>query len=141
MKVFIDTNVIVDALTKREPFYEDSLSVIKSCDMGKNEGILAAHSLTNIYYLMRKDYTEDARRDVLMDLTEMFTIVGVEKEKIQAALKNKSFSDFEDGVQYECAIFSGVDVIVTRDVKHFENSQIKVMTPHDFMAETESDEQ
>lgn len=47
MKVFIDTNVVVDALTKREPFYEDSLLVIKSCDIGENEGILAAHSLTS----------------------------------------------------------------------------------------------
>lgn len=140
MKVFIDTNVIVDALTKREPFYEDSLSVIKTCDMGQNEGVLAAHTLTNIYYLMRKDYTEDARRDVLMDLTEMFTIIGVEKEKLQAALKNKSFSDFEDGVQYECAIFYDVDVIVTRDVKHFENSKLKVMTPHDFINGLKSDE-
>ena len=139
MKVFIDTNVIVDALTKREPFYEDSLSVIKSCDMGQHEGVLAAHTLTNIYYLMRKDYTEEARRDVLMDLTEMFTIIGVEKEKLQAALKNKSFSDFEDGVQYECAISYDVDVIVTRDVKHFENSKLKVMTPHDFMDESEPD--
>ena len=86
MKVFIDTNVIVDAMTKRE-----------------------------------------------------FTIIGVEKEKLQAALKNKSFSDFEDGVQYECAISYDVDVIVTRDVKHFENSKLKVMTPHDFMDESEPD--
>ena len=138
MKVFIDTNVIVDALTKREPFYENSLSVIKSCDIGENEGILAAHSLTNIYYLMRKDYSEDARRDVLMDLTEMFTIIGVEKEKLQAALKNKSFSDFEDGVQYECAISYDADAIVTRDIGHFKNSEIKVFTPSNFVKDFEN---
>ena len=136
MKVFIDTNVIVDALTKREPFYEDSLEVIRSCDMGQNEGLLASHTLTNTYYLMRKDYTEEARRDVLLDLTEMFTVIGVDKEKLQAALNNTDFLDFEDGVQYECATVSNVDVIVTRDVKHFANSQIKVMTPHDFIANT-----
>ena len=63
MKVFLDTNVLVDYLNKREPFFEDAASIIGICLSGQAKGVLSALSVVNAAYIMRKAYTKNSPDD------------------------------------------------------------------------------
>ena len=132
MKVLVDTNVVIDALTGREPFYELSDKVIELCADGKVEGVLAAHSITNLFYYLRKHYSNDESRDILLGLFDIFGIEQIDTEKLKDALLNKGFKDFEDCLQTECAISARADYIVTRNEKDFVNSAVPCISPGKF---------
>ena len=63
-KILIDTNVLIDYLLEREPFFEDAKDVILSCADGKAKGCIAAHSIPNMFFILRKDYSVKERREV-----------------------------------------------------------------------------
>ena len=132
MKVLIDTNVLMDALSRREPFYTNGKRVIKLCGRDDVEGIIAAHSITNLFYLLRKDFTGDEIRDILLNLCDIFFIEGIGADKLTSALCNKSFRDFEDCLQTECALATNAEYIVTRNKKDFVNSPSPCIMPEEF---------
>ena len=132
MRVLVDTNVIMDALSQREPFYANGKRVIKLCERDDVEGILAAHSVTNLFYLLRKYFTNDELRDILLGLCGIFSVEGIDKEKLMLALKNKGFSDFEDCLQAECAFIAEAEYIITRNGKDFANSRVPCIRPEEF---------
>ena len=134
MKILLDTNVLIDYLATREPFADEAERVLTLCRDKKAEGCIAAHSVMNIFYILRKSFTLQERRDILLNLCELFTVVGIDKGKITAALRNESFSDFEDCLQEICADGFGADFIVTRNTKDFENSKIPAVTPSELLA-------
>jgi len=131
----------MDALIGREPFFEQSDKVIKICADEKIDvnGFLAAHTVTNTFYLIRKRYSNEATRELLINLFNMLEIVQIDSEKIRSAILNKEFKDFEDCLQVECAKSIQADYIVTRDAKDFENSEIKCLTPEEFCNKFEED--
>ena len=129
MRVLIDTNVIMDALVGREPFFEKSQYVINLCGDRIILGYLAAHTITNLFYILRKYFPNDKCRDMLLDLFAVFQVEQIDTEKPINALNNRDFKDFEDCLQVECGYSSQVDYIVTRDVKDFTNSDIPCITP------------
>ena len=102
-KILIDTNVLIDYLLEREPFFEDAKDVILSCADGKVKGCIAAHSIPNMFFILRKDYSAKERREVLSNLCSIFDVEGIDKAKLLAGLTNEDFSDFEDCLQMECA--------------------------------------
>lgn len=132
MRALIDTNVIMDALADREPYNENGKRVIKLCGQDDIDGVLAAHSLTNLFYLLRKYFSSDELRDLLLNLCDIFEVEGIDREKIVSALKNKEFKDFEDCLQMECALAEGVEYIVTRNERDFEHSSIPCIAPDEF---------
>ena len=132
MKVLIDTNVIMDVLVGREPFLEMSRYVVNLCNDCVIEGFLAAHSITNLFYMLRKYYPSDECHDILLDIFDIFSVIGIDENKLKIALKNKDFKDFEDCLQVECGREIKVDFIVTRDTKDFLNSDIPCLTPTEF---------
>lgn len=132
MKVLIDTNVIMDVLVGREPFLQMSRFVVRLCDEGVIEGYLAAHSITNLFYMLRKYYDADECHDIVLNLFDIFTVVGIDESNLMAALKNKSFHDFEDCLQVECGKEVKADYIITRDLKDFTHSDIECLTPAEF---------
>ena len=115
-KILIDTNVLLDYLLEREPFFEDAKNVILLCIKGKIKGCIAAHSISNMFYILRKDYTTEERREILFNLCEIFDVEGIDKIKLLSGLVNDNFSDFEDCLQMECAKSYGAEYIVTRNV-------------------------
>ena len=138
MKVLIDTNIIMDYLSNREPFFDAADKVIDLCsDDNKIQSYLAAHTITNIFYLLRKHFSIDKRREVILDLFEAFHIVPIDEEKLFNALQNREFKDFEDCLQVECAKSIKVDYIITRDAKDFANSEILFLTPEEFCSKFE----
>lgn len=131
--ILIDTNVLLDYLLEREPFFEDAKKVILSCIDGKVRGCIAAHSIPNMFFILRKDYNEKERREILLNLCKIFDVEGIDKAKLTAGLANDDFSDFEDCLQMECAKSYGADYIVSRNVSDYVISEIKAIEPKDFL--------
>ena len=73
-KILIDTNVLLDYLLEREPFFEDAKGIMVSCAEGKVKGCIAAHSIPNIFFILRKDYNTKERREILSTLCSIFDV-------------------------------------------------------------------
>lgn len=131
-KILVDTNVLLDYLMTREPFYEDAKKIVLACADGKTKGCIAAHSISNMFFILRKDYSAKERREVLFNLCLIFDIEGIDKVKLLSGLENEDFSDFEDCLQMECAKAYEAEYIVTRNVADYEASKIKAITPKDY---------
>lgn len=133
-RILIDTNVLLDYLLERDPFFEDSKEVILSCINGKAKGCIAAHSIPNMFFILRKDYDAKERREILLNLCKIFDVEGIDKTKLIAGLENENFSDFEDCLQMECAKSYKADYIVTRNVSDYETSEVKAILPKDYVS-------
>ena len=133
MKVLIDTNVLMDALTGRQPFFDNADKILKLCADNKVDGYIAAHSIPNIFYILRKDLTESERREVLLNLCDILKVEGIDSQKVVSALRRKGFSDLEDCLQDECAESVLADYIVTRNIKDFSCSKVSAILPEDFL--------
>ena len=132
-KILIDTNVLLDYLLEREPFFEDAKKVISSCTEGNTKGCIAAHSISNMFFILRKDYTAKERREILSNLYTIFDVEGIDKAKLLSGLANEEFSDFEDCLQMECAKSYGAEYIVTRNVSDYSVSDIKAILPSEYL--------
>ncbi|MBO4946340.1 MAG: PIN domain-containing protein [Lachnospiraceae bacterium] len=132
-KILIDTNVLLDYLLEREPFFDDAKKVILSCTEGNIKGCVAAHSISNMFFILRKDYTAKERREILLNLCTIFNIEGIDKAKLLSGLANEDFSDFEDCLQMECAKSYGAEYIVTRNVADYSTSEIKAILPSEYL--------
>ena len=132
-RILIDTNVLLDYLLTREPYFEDAKNVILSCADGKIKGCIAAHSIPNMFFILRKDYNAKERREILSNLCSIFDVEGIDKGKLLAGLANEDFSDFEDCLQMECAKSYGADYIVTRNVSDYVTSEIKAIEPKEYL--------
>ena len=132
MRVLVDTNVMMDALTEREPFAEKSKEVIRIISEHKADGYLAAHSVTNLFYLLRHDYSVDERKEILLSLFDVFEVERIDTERLKAALRRNDFADFEDCLQSECAESVFADYIVTRNTRDFVAGPVQCLTPDEF---------
>ena len=132
-KILIDTNVLLDYLLERDPFFEDAKKLILSCTEGDTKGCIAAHSISNMFFILRKDYTAGERREILSSLCTIFDVEGIDKAKLLAGLANEDFSDFEDCLQMECAKSYGAEYIITRNVADYSASDIKAILPSEYL--------
>lgn len=137
MVILVDTNIIIDALANREPYADDAKRIMEKCAAREITGILAAHSIPNLFYILIKNFSQEERRFLLKNLCEIFQISDLNEKKIVAALENNAFSDFEDGLQEECAVESMADYIVTRNPADFKHSRVKVILPDELLRELE----
>jgi len=94
---------------------------------------MAAHSVSNAFYILRKDYSVEKRKEMLINLCNIVDIVDIDKQKILASLHNEDFSDIEDCLQMECAIRANVNYIITRNLSDFASSAIPAILPSDFL--------
>lgn len=132
MKVLIDTNVIIDFLIKREPYYDDARKILLECVKENNEGYIAMHTVSNIWYMLRKESPEK-RRKCLKIICLALKVCFSTHIEVYNAIKNDKFTDFEDALQESCAFVNKVDYIVTRNVKDFKYSRIQVLEPKKFL--------
>jgi predicted nucleic acid-binding protein len=134
MTILIDTNVVIDVLSDRAPFADDSAKVVKLCENGAIVGFVTATTITDIYYVLGKTLIDKSRLYAIME--EFLSIVkigGVTHREIMGALAKRA-RDFEDALQAECAASLRADYVVTRNVKDFARSQAKAITPTEFLA-------
>lgn len=132
-KLFIDSDVIIDFFTDREPYANSASELFELGEKGDVVLYVSAVSINNIYYIVRKFLGHKKTLEVMETLTEMVEIIGTTKQEVIQALKN-DFKDFEDSIQYSSALtIKGIDAIITRNIKDYKNSQIAVMTPLNFL--------
>jgi len=132
-KLFIDSDVVIDFFTDREPHANPASVLFDLNEKGTVVLYLSALSISNIYYIVRKFLGHKKALGIVETLTEMTEIVGTTKQEVLQALKN-DFKDFEDSIQYSSALtINGLDAIITRNVKDYRNSKIAVMTPLNFL--------
>lgn len=132
-RILVDTNVLLDYLLTRELFYEDAEKIIHACVDGKVKGCIAAHSISNMFFILRKDYNAEERREVLLNLCRIFDVEGIDKAKLLSGLQNGCFPDFEDCLQMECAKAYKAEYIVTRNIDDYKASEIKAILPKDYL--------
>lgn len=133
MTILVDTNIIIDIFLKREPYAGEARTIITKCANREIIGYLAAHSIPNIFYILRKAYSQEERRKLIRNLCDIFRISDLNIEKIMSAIDNEEFIDFEDCLQEECAVEIVADYIVTRNPKDYKGSRIKVIEPSEFI--------
>ena len=133
MIILIDTNIILDYLIPRMPFIDIANDVLNLCFHQKCSGYIATHSITNIFYILRKQFTISERKKLLLDLCDFIEVAGIQKKQVIDALSNENFDDFEDCLQVECAKLVNADYIVTRNIADFSTSPIHAILPEDFL--------
>ncbi|MBP3690042.1 MAG: PIN domain-containing protein [Schwartzia sp.] len=132
MRILIDTNVFLDVLQQRGDFYAPALTVLTACRDRIVQGGISAQSVADLFYILRKDYSSEERRKILLDICQIMDVESVDKGKLIFALRNEAFSDFEDCLQAECAEAWGAAYIITRNGRHFTSSTIPAITPKEF---------
>lgn len=126
--VFLDTNIVIDLLSERAPFYNDAAKVFSLADNKAIELYCSALSIANIYYILFRNKSNEIANAALDELLEFLTILPLNEKNIRHSLANSSFPDFEDALQYSTALGNRMDVIVTRNTTDFKAANILVMT-------------
>ena len=132
MKLFLDTNVMLDLLGEREPFYISAAKIATLADKRKLKIIVSALSFATVSYFLTKYEGLKNTKDKLRKFKIISGICELDEVIIEKAL-NSDFPDFEDSLQYFSALRSECDMIITRNGKDFKKSQIPVMTPDEFL--------
>ena len=133
MTILLDTNIILDYIAERPFSKSETKQIFEMIFSRKINGIIAAHSITNLWYILRKTCTAPERREIINTLLECFEIAEINKTIIQNAINRNNFSDFEDCLQDECAKTYKADYIITRDKDDFTTSLIPTLFPTDFL--------
>ncbi len=132
MKIMIDLNVLVDVLQCRTPFLLPSAKVCDAVKAGRCEGFVAAHAVTTLFYLIRRETDRVAAEKALDWLLSTFDIAPADKSIILAA-RLLSFTDFEDAVVSASAVARSCDYIVTRNLGDYRNSPVNAVAPEEFL--------
>jgi len=127
MRLLLDTNIVVDVISKRKG-YEKSLQLIKYCELGKVEGFVSTTTVTDVMYVLRKHITPREVRDAVQTLLLIVDVGDVLKSDITSAFLS-NIKDFEDAVQSCCAQRIKADYIVTHNLKDFKDSVVPAISP------------
>lgn len=134
MKYLIDTNVILDVLLKREPFYKSCASVLTLARRKEIELYVSASAITDIYYIANQALRDKAEvKSLIVKLIKVVSVAGISEDEIQKALA-LPWKDFEDSVQYSVALLQKMDGIVTRNPKDYKGAEMKVWDPEEIVS-------
>jgi len=135
MKVFLDTNVLLDVLAKREPFYADSAGIWSLAEAGVLQASISAISFNNLYYVIRKTAGKRNADKALRILRDIFIPIAPDAFILNQAI-DSTLNDFEDAIQFHSAIRADADCLITRDPGHFKvkGTSLAISTPNEFLA-------
>jgi predicted nucleic acid-binding protein len=132
MNLLIDTDVVLDLLLKRQPFFTDAVTLWQAADQGRFERYVAAITPINVFYIARKANGAAAAHRVIDELLAVVRVAPVDAAILQAA-SSSGFADFEDAVQIAAAQAIGVDAIVTRNLADYAGAQLPTYAPADIL--------
>jgi predicted nucleic acid-binding protein len=127
-RILVDTNVILDVLLDREPHLAASAAIWIAVETGVVQGLLAAHAVTTIHYLISKQLGAAKARRIMGAVLRVFAVAPVDMAVLREALQSTA-PDFEDSVTASAAQLAGCDLIVTRDIRGFRGAGVRVLTP------------
>ncbi len=131
-RLFIDTDIVLDLLSERLPFYTYSARLFTLADKGEIDLYLSSLAFNNIDYLLSKQHGKAESRRILSQFKLLINVLAVDDKIISLALSS-SFPDFEDAIQYFCAIENNLSVLVTRNLKDYKLAEIPVMTAETYL--------
>ena len=132
-RILIDSDVILDSFFDRNPFAEYSTVILSMCESGKIKGFLTPLIYSNVYYLLRRTAKHEKVIGKLSQLLKITDVLQMDRKVIEKAL-NYGFKDFEDALQSYSAVNSGnIDLILTRNLKDYKNSELGVFTPETYI--------
>ena len=131
-KVFVDTDVILDLLAERIPFFHFSAVLFTFAEMKKLELYTSPLILANTFYILRKQLGNSEAKNALRKLRILLHVVESSESIIDKAL-NSDFTDFEDAIQYYTALDHDIKIILTRNVRDYKNASVIVQTPEAFL--------
>ena len=131
-KIFIDSDVILDLLCKREPFYQFAAEIFTLGDTKKIDLVTTSLVYANVFYILRKILRISKAKELLRKLRIILTIISVDEKAVDLALNSK-FSDFEDGLQYFTARENKISIILTRNVKDYKEKDLTIQTPEEYL--------
>lgn len=132
MRLFIDTNVMLDLLGERMPYYDAAAKIATLADKGELTIIVSALSYSTVYYLLAKYETHEKVKEKLRKFKIISEVAEVDEITIEKGL-NSDFTDFEDSLQYFCALHSECNLLITRNYKDFKTSALPVMSADEFL--------
>lgn len=132
MKIFVDTNVLLDVLTQRTPFYDDAAVVWSLVEQGIVSGSISAMSVNNVFYIARKLKSLEYAQGLVDKILKDFHVIPLDYEILKLA-RTISNRDYEDLIQYFSAIKSGCTYLITRNKKDFPESGIDLLLPKEFL--------
>lgn len=131
-RLFLDTNVVLDFLAERHPFYESVVQIMSLAELGKVTIAASALSYATMDYFLSRAIGAEGSKDSLRKFRAISEISGVDESIIDKGL-NSGFADFEDSLQYFCALQASCSIIITRNGKDFKKSVLPVMTPDEYL--------
>ena len=137
MRVLLDTNVIVDVLQRREPWFADGQKIFYAAADGRIAACITAKEAADIYYFTRRqfagqDHVDVKARQIMIKLYALFELIDTLAADCQNALANEN-GDYEDAIMIETAVRAQVDAIITRNPAHFKHSPVSVYSPKEFV--------
>ena len=133
-RVLIDSNIVIDLLSKRSPFYEEAAILFSLADKGEVTLVISSLTFAITNYILSKLKSAKKAREILRKFKVLVEIADLDDKIIELALSDDRFFDFEDGLQYYSAIENEAEVIITRNKKDFKYSQIPVLSAREYMA-------
>ena len=130
-RIFLDTNVILDYLLEREPFYYDALKLWAACEEGIVEGYVSALTVNNVHYIAHRLKSETTAMIAVRGILSIFNVVPLDKD-IMSLAADFHDRDFEDDIQLQCALKCRCSRLFTRDPTHYDATQIAVVPPSSF---------
>lgn len=132
MRVFIDTNVLIDFMANRQPYYQAAAALFALAEMNELQLVYSSVTVANSFYILRKSYNSTQLAEAFENQQSVAEISGVSSSDIYSALSAR-WVDGEDCIQFQSALSAKCDYILTRNTQDFQLSTIPVMTPEDFL--------
>ena len=127
-KVFLDGDVLLDIFLEREPHHTLALRLLSHLVRSKTDCLTSPVVLANMNYLLAKAKGREYALGKLRGLRQMVRVAGIDEAIVDAALADPQ-KDLEDSMQLHCAIATGAETLMTRNVRHFPKDRIKVIDP------------
>jgi len=137
-KLLIDTNIVLDLLAKREPFYKSAAQVFSLADKHKLKLTVSSLTFANTNYVLTRLKSAKEAREILRKFKILVKILSLNEKIVDLALSDEDFKDFEDGLQYYTAVENNQDFIITRDLRDFKQAKIPVMTAEEYLTSKET---
>jgi predicted nucleic acid-binding protein len=131
-KIFIDSDIILDLLCKRKPFFDSAAEIFTMGDTGKIELFTTSLVFANVFYILRKILGIEKAKELLRKLRILVKIVSAGEKIVDLSL-NSEFSNFEDGLQYFSARENNIKILLTRNVKDYVEKDVIIQTPQEYL--------
>jgi len=131
-KVLIDTNVVIDLLAQREPFFNSTSRLFTLASKKLITAYVSSFTLVTTHFIVSRELTEAETRKVIKKFKTITNVLDLKSGYIDLAL-DSDFKDFEDAIQYHTAMANNLDAIITRNKRDFKKSRIPVYTTEEYL--------